>query len=80
MKALTDLLDTLPVATLVHLIVTVVLGVDLLVDGQLSSDAALYLGLVEGGNGLLAVGRGISKRGPETTNVLGTVETLRPVE
>ena len=59
---LTAAIERLPVATIVHLIVTVVLGVDLLIDGHLSSDATLYAAIVEGGNAGVAIGRGLVRR------------------
>lgn len=62
MKSLQKFLDHFPVATAVHLIVTVVGGIDLVVDGNLSPDFLVYAGIVEGGNGLVAVGRGLIKR------------------
>lgn len=62
MTTIERLLDRLPVATLVHLIVTVVLSIDLLKDGTLSADAQAYAVIVEGGNGLVAIGRGLAKK------------------
>lgn len=55
-------LETFPVATAVHLIVTIVGGVDLVVDGHLSADFPTYAAIVEGGNGLVAIGRGLVAR------------------
>lgn len=57
-----EFLEKFPVATVVHLIVTVVLSIDLLIDGSLSPDAVAYAGIVEGGNGLVAIGRGLTSR------------------
>lgn len=54
-------LEHFPVATAVHLIVAVVLSIDLLLDGALSKDALTYAGIVEGGNGLVAIGRGLKR-------------------
>lgn len=62
-KALTDF----PVTTLVHVIVVIVLGIDLLINGRLSDDALLYMGAAEGGNGLLGIGRGLRQSGATTT-------------
>lgn len=64
MAKLTALLDQTPVATLVHLVVTIVLGVDLLINGGLSDDALTYAAITEGGNGALSIGRGLSKKPP----------------
>lgn len=58
MNKLTAVLDHLPVATLVHLLVAVVGAVDLLIDGHLSTDFLTYMAIIEGGNGLVALGRG----------------------
>lgn len=57
-----EALERLPVATLVHLIVAVLLGIDLIVHGALSADALTYAAIVEGGNAGVAVGRGLHKR------------------
>ena len=54
----TTKLELLPVATIVHLIVTVVLSIDLLLDGQLSKDAVQYAAIVEGGTGRRAASHG----------------------
>lgn len=50
-------LERLPVATLVHLLVSVILGLDLLIHGNLSQDALTYAGIVEGGNVGVGLGR-----------------------
>lgn len=63
MKALSNTLTDFPVATLLHLIVAVVLGADLLIHGSLSGDAMSYGAVVLGSNGLLSIGRGIRKQG-----------------
>jgi hypothetical protein len=55
-------LEGFPVATFIHVLVAVVLGVDLLLDSELSKDAIQYAAIVEGGNGLLAIGRGQKKK------------------
>ena len=62
MKSLTQFLDSFPVATFVLIVVVIVGAVDLLIDGKLSEDFTVYMGLVLGGNGLLAIGRGIIKK------------------
>lgn len=62
MKNLTEFLDKFPVATFVLIVVVIVGAVDLLIDGKLSEDFTVYMGLVLGGNGLLAIGRGVMKR------------------
>lgn len=49
----------IPVSTIVHILVVIVGGVLLIVDGQLPQDFPIYLAAVEGGNGLLALGRGL---------------------
>lgn len=58
-NAVHDALERFPVATLIHVIIAVVLSIDLLVDGNLSKDALTYAGILEGGNGLVAIGRGL---------------------
>jgi hypothetical protein len=50
MQAVLDALERVPVATITHVFVAVILGVDLIVQGSLSSDALTYAGIVEGGN------------------------------
>lgn len=62
MKQFTEFLDHFPVATFVLIVVVIVGAVDLLIDGNLSKDFQVYMGLVLVGNGGLAIGRGISKR------------------
>lgn len=57
-----EFLEHFPVATFVHVIVTIVLGVVLVLEGELTKDAIQYAALVEGGNGLLAIGRGNKTR------------------
>lgn len=73
MKNAAERIDALPVATLVHLIVTVVLGIDLLLDSKLSDDALTYGAFVMGGNGLVAIGRGLKKRGGSSGDTAGAV-------
>jgi hypothetical protein len=50
MQAVLDAIERIPVATITHVFVAVILGVDLIVQGSLSSDALTYAGIVEGGN------------------------------
>lgn len=50
-------MEKLPVATLVHLVVSIILGLFLLIHGGLSTDALTFAGIVEGGNGLVGLGR-----------------------
>jgi hypothetical protein len=54
-----------PVATLVHLIAVVTLAVVFIANGgQLPDDTVQFFAIVEGGNGLLAIGRGHAARKP----------------
>jgi hypothetical protein len=50
MQAVLDAIERIPVATITHVFVALILGVDLIVQGSLSSDALTYAGIVEGGN------------------------------
>jgi hypothetical protein len=56
-------LDEIPVATLVHLILVVAFAVSFVLNGgHLTDDALKFFAVGEAGNGLLGVGRGLSKR------------------
>jgi hypothetical protein len=57
MSTTENLLERLPIATIVHLLVAIVLGLDLIIHGNLSDDALSYAAIVEGGNGLVGLGR-----------------------
>lgn len=50
---------TTPISTVIVLIVAIVGGVDLIVNGHLSDDFAQYMAIVGGSSGLLAIGRGL---------------------
>lgn len=52
-------LNRFPVATALLVLVALVGGVDLVLDGDLSDDFALYSGIVLGGNAGVAIGRGL---------------------
>lgn len=58
MQVLLDAIERIPVATITHVLVALVLGVDLIVQGGLSSDALTYAGIVEGGNVGVGASRG----------------------
>ena len=58
-----DVLERLPVATIIVILLTVVGGVDLVIDGELSKDFRAYAEEIGIAAGLLAVGRGIRKHG-----------------
>lgn len=51
-------LEHFPVATAVSLIIAITGAILLIVNGDLG-DFALYAGIVSGGNGLVAIGRGL---------------------
>lgn len=57
MQALIDATDRIPVATLIHVLAVVIAGVYLVVHGHLDHDVLVYLGIAEGGNGLVGVSR-----------------------
>lgn len=48
-----------PINTIILIIVTIVGGVALIINGELPTDFITYAGVVLGGNGLVAIGRGI---------------------
>lgn len=52
----------IPITTIIHLIVVIVGGVLLVVNGNLSQDYLTWTVAVEGGNGLVSVGRGLDSR------------------
>lgn len=52
----------IPVTTIIHLIVVIVGAVLLIVNGNLSQDYLIWSSAVEGGNGLVTIGRGIDAR------------------
>jgi hypothetical protein len=53
-------LTTAPVSTIIVILLAIVGGVDLLLDGNLSHDFTTYAAIIGGSNGLLAIGRGIA--------------------
>lgn len=57
-------LDKLPVATLLIVVVAVVGGIDLILDGDLSEDFESYGRSVAIGAGLLGIGRGLNAGTP----------------
>lgn len=57
---MTKVLDSLPVATIVHLIACLAVAVIFVVNnGQLPADTIAFFAILEGGNGAVAVGRGL---------------------
>jgi hypothetical protein len=50
---------SVPISTVIIIIVAIVGGVDLIVNGNLSPDFTNYIGIVAGSSGLLAIGRGL---------------------
>lgn len=62
LSGLTAFLDHFPVATVIALVATIAGAADLCIDGSLSSDFQIYLALVAGLNGTLAIGRGLVSR------------------
>lgn len=61
----TGTLGGIPVATIIIIILAIVGGIDLLIDGGLSPDFDVYAGVIGGSTGLLAIGRGIDSRTKE---------------
>jgi hypothetical protein len=57
---MTTFLDSLPVATIVHLIACVAVAIIFVVNGgQLPDDTIAFFAILEGGNGAVAIGRGL---------------------
>lgn len=58
-----EILDKLPVATLIVVVLAIVGGVDIVVDGKLSPDFREYAEKIGVAAGLLGIGRGVAAAG-----------------
>lgn len=65
-EKLQEFIEETPINSVILIILALVGGIDLCIDGDLSDDFAIYAGIIGTTSGLTAIGKGIRKQGLPT--------------